>query len=341
MIPPAYSKEEARGLWVFLEQEGGRLESVALELLGKGRELANRRGVPLTALLLGYDVEGSALEATFYGADQVLVADHPLLAFYTTDAYTSVAARIILDRKPETFLLGATPNGRDLAGRLAVRLRTGLTADCTDLALESGTGLLLGEVTGFGGGVLAFIKCPAHRPQMATVRPGIFPLVDPDLTRKGKVERVPVLLSREEIRTEILERDSRGGIDVTRAKVIVAGGRGLKGDLVPLVELARLLGGEVGASRVACDLGWISRDRQIGQTGFVTRPKLAIVCGISGATQFSVGIKDAECVVAINSDPEAPIFEEADLCVVEDLFPVLEALIAEIKGPVGSKAEAR
>lgn len=332
MIPPAYSREEANGLWVFLEQEGGRLESVALELLGKGRELANRRGVPLTALLLGYDVEGSALEAIFYGANQVLVADHPLLAFYTTDAYTNVAARIILDRKPETFLLGATPNGRDLAGRLAVRLRTGLTADCTDLALESGTGLLLGEVTGFGGGIMASIKCPSHRPQMATVRPGIFPLVDPDLTRKGSVERVPVALSREEIRTEILERDHRGGVDITRAKVIVAGGRGLKGDLAPLRELARLLGGEVGASRVACDLGWISRDRQIGQTGFVTRPKLALVCGISGATQFTVGIKDAECVVAINTDPEAPIFEDADLCVVEDLFPMLERLIAEIKG---------
>jgi electron transfer flavoprotein alpha subunit len=330
MIPPAYSREEACGLWVFLEQEGGRLESVALELLGKGTGLADRRKVPLTALLLGQEVEAAAREAIFYGADHVLVADHPLLAVYTTDAYTNVAARIVLDRKPETLLLGATPNGRDLAGRLAVRLRTGLTADCTDLTLESGTGLLLGEVTGFGGGVLASIKCPAHRPQMATVRPGIFPLVDPDLTRRGRVESVPVELAVGEIRTEVLERVRHEGVDITRAKVIVAGGRGVKGDFAPLLELARLLGGQVGASRVACDLGWISRDRQIGQTGFVTRPKLAIVCGISGATQFTVGIKDAECVVAINSDPAAPIFEEADLCVVEDLFPVLERLIAEI-----------
>jgi len=330
VIPPAYGPEAASGLWVYLEQEGGRLESVALELIGKGRELAARKGTPLTGLLLGAEVHEAARAAIAYGAEHVLLADHQLLATYTTDAYTNVAARIILDRRPETLLLGATPSGRDLAGRLAVRLRTGLTADCTGLALEAGTGLLLGEVTGFGGGVRASIKCAHHRPQMATVRPGIFPLVDPDLMRKGSVEHVPVALSREEIRTEILERDLREGVDITRARVIVAGGRGAKGDFAPLLELARLLGGEVGASRVACDLGWISRDRQIGQTGFVTRPELAIVCGVSGATQFTVGIKDAGCVVAINGDPDAPIFEEADLCIVDDLFPVLEALIAEI-----------
>jgi electron transfer flavoprotein alpha subunit len=331
MIPPAYSKEEARGLCVFLEQEGGRLESVALELLGKGRELADRQRVPLTGLLLGHGVEAAALEAIFYGADHVLVADHPLLGVHTADAYTNVVSRLVLDRKPETLLIGATPNGRDLAGRLAVRLRTGLTADCTDLTLESGTGLLLGEVTGFGGGVMASVKCAHHRPQMATVRPGIFPLVDPDLTRRGRVENVPVSLAPEEIRTEVLERVRREGVDTTRAKVIVAGGRGVKGDFAPLFELAQLLGGEVGASRVACDLGWISRDRQIGQTGFVTRPRVAFVCGVSGATQFTVGVKDAELVIAINADPEAPIFEEADLCIVDNLFPVLEGLIVEIK----------
>lgn len=331
MIPPAYGSEVARGLWVYLEQEGGRLESVALELLGKGRELAEARGVPLTGLLLGHEVHDAARVAIAHGASHVLAADHPLLATYTTDAYTNVAARIILDRKPETLLLGATPNGRDLAGRLAVRLRTGLTADCTGLALEEGSELLLGDVTGFGGGIMASIKCAAHRPQMATVRPGIFPPPPCDPMRAGAVEQVPVELSPEQVRTEILERVSHEGVDITRAKVIVAGGRGVKGDFAPLEELARLLGGEVGASRVACDLGWIGRDRQIGQTGFVTRPKLAIVCGISGATQFTVGIKDAECIVAINSDPEASIFEEADLCVVDDLFTVVEALITELR----------
>lgn len=330
MIPPAYGPEVASGLWVYLEQERGRLESVALELLGKGRELAAERRTALTGLLLGHEVHDAARVAIAHGADHVVVADHPLLTTYTTDAYTKVTARLILDGKPETLLLAATPNGRDLAGRLAVRLTTGLIADCTNLAFEAGTGLLVGEVTGFGGGVLASIKCTHHRPQMATVRPGIFPPPTPDAARNGAIERVPVELSREEIRTEVLEQVRREGVDITRARIIVAGGRGVKGDFAPLVELARLLGGEVGASRVACDLGWIGRERQIGQTGFVTRPKLAIVCGISGATQFTVGIKDAECVVAINSDPEAPIFEEADICIVDDLFPVVEGLIAEL-----------
>ncbi|MBI2153603.1 MAG: electron transfer flavoprotein subunit alpha/FixB family protein [Candidatus Rokubacteria bacterium] len=330
-MPSAYSPEAARGLWVFLEQEGGQLEGVALELLGKGRELAQARGVPLTGLLLGQGVEGAARQAIAHGADHVLVAEDPLLAPYTTDAYANVATQIVLDRKPETLLLGATPNGRDLAGRLAVRLRTGLTADCTGLAWEGDTGLLLGEVSGFGGGVMASIKCARHRPQMATVRPGIFPLPSPDPERAGRIELVPVSLEAGEIRTEILERVRHEGVDITRAKVLVAGGRGVKGDFGPLTEFARLLGGEVGASRIACDLGWIGRDRQIGQTGFVTRPKLVVVCGISGATQFTVGIKAAGLIVAINSDPEAPIFEEADLCVVDDLFPILEALIAELK----------
>jgi len=331
MIPSAYFPAEASGLWVFLEQEAGKLESVALELLGKGRELADARGLPLTGLLLGHGVEHAALEAIAHGADHVLIADHALLDTYTTDGYTKVACQAILDRKPETLLLGATPNGRDLAGRLAVRLKTGLTADCTNLAFQEGTDLLVGEVTGFGGGVLASIKCAHHRPQMATVRPGIFPLPSPDPTRTGRIEWFSVTLSPGEIRTEILERVRHEGVDITRARVIVAGGRGVKGDFAPLTELARLLGGEVGASRVACDLGWIGRDRQIGQTGFVTRPKVALVCGISGATQFTVGIKDAELIIAINSDPEASIFEEADLCIVDDLFPVLEALIAELR----------
>lgn len=331
MIPSAYPPDDARGLWVFLEQEGGRLEGVALELLGKGRGLAEARGVPLTGLLLGHGVEAAAREAIAHGANEVLVADDPLLAVYTTDAYTNVVARLVLERKPETLLLGATPNGRDLAGRLAVRLKTGLTADCTGLAWEDGTSLLLGEVTGFGGGVMASIKCARHRPQMATIRPGIFPLPTPDRERAGRIELLPVALDAGQLRTEILERVRHEGVDITRAKVVVAGGRGVKGDFGPLQELARLLGGEVGASRVACDLGWIGRGRQIGQTGFVTRPKLALVCGISGATQFTVGVKDAGLIVAINSDPEAPMFEEADLCVVDDLFPVLEALIAELK----------
>lgn len=331
MIPPAYPPELASGLWVFLEQEEGRIESVALELLGKGRELADRRRLPLTGLLLGDNLEQAVLQAKAHGADRVLAAHSPHLEPFRADAYTSAAAQLILDHKPETLLLGATPYGRDLAGRLAVRLRTGLIADCTGLDWEPKTGLLLGQVTGFGGGVMASIKCPHHRPQVATVRPGIFRSV-PEAGRGGEIEFVPISLQVSDMRTEVLERVRHHAPDITGAEVLVVGGRGVEGDFRPLRELATLLGGQVGASRVACDLGWIDRHCQVGQTGSAVRPKLALVCGVSGATQFTVGIKSSGYVVAVNSDPEAPIFEEADLCIVDDLFPIVEGLIAELRG---------
>ncbi len=188
----------------------------------------------------------------------MLVAEHALLGLYTTDGYTKVATEIILDRKPDILLMGATPNGRDLAGRLAVRLRTGLTADCTDLRLEE-EGLLSGQVTGFGGGVLAYIKCPNHRPQMFTVRPGVFSAPAPNTSRKGKVTSVPVELSEDDVKVQVLEHVIGEGVDITRADVIVAAGRGCRGDFSLVQELAGLLGGEVGWSRVPVDEGWVSR----------------------------------------------------------------------------------
>ena len=212
-----------------------------------------------------------------------------------------------------------------------MRLRTGLTADCTDLKLEEDTGLLVGEVTGFGGGILAHIKCPDNRPQMATVRPGVFAVPEPDGARQGKVGSVPVNLAKEDIKVQVLEHVDGQGVDITRAQVLVAAGRGCQGDLALVNELARLLDGEVGVSRVPVDEGWASRDRMIGQTGYVTRPKLAIVCGISGAFQFSVGIEKAETIVAINTDAEAPIFEQADYCIIDDMFDVLPPLIEAVK----------
>ena len=331
MTQPLYGADEARGLWVYLEQDGGRLEGVSLELLAKGRELADGARSDLTGVLLGEGVKRLAAEAIAHGADRVLVADDSRLACYRTEPYARVVASLVEERKPDIFLLGATLNGRDLAGRLAVRLRTGLTADCTDLGLEEGTGLLLGEVTGFGGGILATIKCEAHRPQMATVRPGVFAANQPGAPRRGRTERVAVELEPEDLRVEVLERVTTAGADITGAKVVVAGGRGTRGDFSLVEELARLLGGEVGATRVAVDEGWIERERQIGQTGFVTRPQLAILCGISGAFQFIVGVEKAETVIAINSDREAEVFEHADYAVIDDLFRVLPPLIGEIK----------
>jgi electron transfer flavoprotein alpha subunit len=333
MAKSLYDAKDASGIWVYLEQDQGKLESVSLELLGKARQLADPAKLKVTGLLLGDKVAGLAQEAIAAGANEVLVAEHPLLRQYTTDGYTKTATQIIVERKPDILLLGATPNGRDLAGRIAVRVRTGLTADCTNLALEEG--LLSGEVTGFGGGVLAYIKCPDHRPQMCTVRPGVFSAPAPKTSRKGKVTSVPVELSEDEVKVQVLEHVIGEGVDITRADVIVAAGRGCRGDFALVQKLAGLLGGEVGWSRVPVDEGWVSRDCMIGQTGYVTRPKLAIVCGISGAFQFTVGIEKAETIVAINMDEDAPIFEQADYCVVDDMFRVLPPLIEAIKSAQG------
>ena len=336
MIEPCYGPQEARGLWVHLEHEDGRLVGVSMELLGRARLLADQRREPLTGVLLGQEIEPLAAEAIACGADVVLLAEHPQLDPYTTDPQAKVMAGLVLEHQPDVFLLGATPNGRDLAGRLAVRLRTGLTADCTDLTIDEGSGLLVGEVTGFGQGILATIQCPKHRPQMATVRPGVFTRPLPDPSRQGEIRRLAVELTEADQRVRVLRRTTSKGADITQAERLVIGGRGVQGDFALLRRLARALNGDIGASRVAVDQGWVGHDRMIGQTGSVTRPKLAIVCGVSGAMQFTVGIQDAETVVAINSDPEAAIFEAADYCIVDDVAQVLPPLIAALSERPGN-----
>jgi electron transfer flavoprotein alpha subunit len=300
MVASLYNiAEERKAIWIFLEQEGDNLEGVSLELLAKGRAVANEIGWRLVGLLIGKDVNELAKTAVAHGADEVLLVDHPSLEVFTIDAYAHITFRALMEHKPSVFLLGATPNGRDLAGRLAVRLRTGLNADCTDLRISPESGVLVSEVSGFGGGVLALIEMQNHRPQMATVRPGVFPPGEPDPERKGEM--------------------------------LVAGGRGIDGDFDMMRELARLLGGDIGATRPPVDEGHIERERQIGQTGVVCRPKVAICCGISGAFHFVVGIQDADMVIAINSDPEAPIFDFADYCVVGDVHRVVPALITALQ----------
>ena len=331
MIEPLYRPEEASGLWVYMERRDGHLEGVSLELLRHGRKLAAEMGVEVTAVLLGDAARPLAEEAIACGADTVLLAEHSLLEPYTTDPYAKAITELVLQRRPDIFLLGATANGRDLAGRLAVRLRTGLTADCTDLAIDQQSGLLLGEVTGFGHGILATIQCPRHRPQMATVRPGVFPRPVAEPSRTGTVKRVRVRLSKQEQRVQVRRQSSKGGVDITQAERLIVGGRGVQGDFALLRRLARALRAEVGATRVAVDQGWVREDRMIGQTGSVTRPKLAIVCGASGAMQFTVGIQDSETLIAINSDPDAAIFEVADYCVAEDVFQVLPPLIEALE----------
>ncbi|MDR7415449.1 MAG: electron transfer flavoprotein subunit alpha/FixB family protein [Armatimonadota bacterium] len=328
MVKSLYSPEEARGLWVYLEQTDGRPSGVSLELLGKARSLAQERAVKLTGVVLGDGVEPLAHESVRYGADEVLLVDHPHLHLYRSDVYTDVLFHLVATHRPDILLLGATPNGRDLAARLAARLRTGLVADCVDLRIDPETGHLLGITAGFGGGILATIQCPRHRPQMATVRPGVFPRPTPE-PRTGTVRRVEVPVG--ESRIEVLERCVGTEEDLTTARILVVGGGGTRGDFRPLRELADLLGGRLGATRVAVDAGWAPREWQIGQTGCVTRPKLAVVCGASGAMQFTVGIEAAETVVAINLDEEAPIFEHADYGIVDDLFAFLPVFLEELR----------
>ncbi len=327
MVSSLYSPEQENNeIWVFLEQEEGSLQHVSLELLSKGRQMADEMGWPLCGLLLGNQVELLANQAFTHGAERVWLCEHPLLEQFTVDAYAHAAFQAVKQGKPSVFLAGATPNGRDLAARLAVRLRTGLNADCTDLRITAPEGLMISEVSGFGGGVLALIGMRNHRPQMTTVRPGVFQVSEESGSKTGEIIRVPVELSADMIRTRILERKSSGGIDLTRTPVLVAGGRGVGADFSELEKLAGILNGEVGATRPAVDMGYIERERQIGQTGVVCSPKIAICCGISGAFHFVVGIEKAGTVISINSDPEAPIFDYSDYCVVGDYHKVLPAL---------------
>lgn len=332
MVASVYNvSEENKAIWIYLEHKKGKLAGVSLELLSKGRQLANQCGWPLVGLLLGHEIRALVEEAFAYSADEVWLADHPLLELFTVEAHAHAVFNAILQGKPSILLFGATPNGRDLAGRLAVRLRTGLNADCTDLRLDLKRGVLISEVTGFGGGVLALLEMPRHRPQMATARPGVFQTRQASSKQEGKIVEIPLKLEPGMIRTRILEQITGEGVDLTQAPVLVCGGRGIEGNFAMLEELARLCEGEVGATRPPVDEGHIERERQIGQTGVIGHPKLAFACGISGAFHFVVGIQDAETVVAINSDPEAPIFEFSDYCLVGDAAKIVPALIEELK----------
>jgi electron transfer flavoprotein alpha subunit len=332
MITSLYSKDtETKDICIFLEQRRSSLAPVSLELLSKGRELASDTGWTLTGLLLGYEVGSAASEAFEYGADRVILIDNPKLELFTVDAYTYVAYQIMEVYRPTIFLLGATMNGRDLAGRLAVRLRTGLNADCSGLQIDANEGQLVCEVSGFGGGILALIEMQEHRPQMATVRPGVFLPSKLLKEKRDQVIRPLIEIPDEIIRTRVIERVIGEGVDLGQASVVVAGGRGVEGNFEMLEELAQLLDGDYGATRPPVDDGFVERERQIGQTGVVCRPDLTIVCGISGAFHFVVGIQESGTIIAVNSDRDAPIFDYADYCVVGDLNEILPSLIRALR----------
>lgn len=323
-----------KGVWVFAEQREGELQKVSLELLGEGRRQADKLGVKLTALLLGSNVEGLTKTLAEHGADEVLVADNALLEHYTTDAYTKVICDLVNERKPGILFVGATFIGRDLGPRIAARLNTGLTADCTSIDVEVETGDLLATRPAFGGNLMATIACPAHRPQMATVRPGVFAKVESD-GANCKVEKVNVELTDADVRTKVLEtvKTAKDIVDISEAKVIVAGGRGVgsKENFALLEELAKVLGGTVAGSRAAVEKGWIENAYQVGQTGKTVKPSIYIACGISGAIQHVAGMQDSDMIIAVNKDETAPIMKVADYAIVGDIKKVLPELIAQAK----------
>jgi electron transfer flavoprotein alpha subunit len=332
-----------RNVWVWIEQEEGKINAVSLELLGKGHELAQQLGSPVWALLFGHPVEELAESLAQHGADRVLVAHHPELAIYRTLPYTRIAARLVEQYQPYIFLIGATPVGRDLAPRIASATGVGLTADCTDLQIGDYTSrkenktyhdLLYQIRPAFGGNIIATIVNPHTRPQMATVREGVMRPMAPDPGRTATVERVAVELQPEDLALQVLSRQVRQPtVHLKDAPVIVAGGAGVSSaeefDLIR--ELANLLGGEVGASRAAVDAGFISREHQVGQTGTTVHPRLYIAAGISGAVQHRAGMDQSNKIIAINTDPNAPIFQVADYKIIGDLNEVLPLLIRALR----------
>lgn len=323
-----------QGVWVWIEQFQGQACPVSWEMLGKGRELADALSTSLTACALGDGVEGIAEEAITHGADRVFLIDHPSLSVCRTRPYAGCLVHLAQAHKPGIFLLGASSRGRDLAGAVATELHTGLTADCTGLDIDPETGLLRQTRPAFGGNIMATIVCPYHRPQMATVRHRVFEMPQPDPARQGQIIRQEPLLGEDEIATKVVEfLLQEGEVNIAEANVIVAGGAGVGGSegFEPLRELAEVLGGAVGASRSAVDEGWIPYAHQVGQTGRTVRPDLYIACGISGAIQHLAGMRTSKVIVAVNRDPEAPIFDVAHYGIVGDLFQVLPALMEALR----------
>ena len=325
-----------KDLWVFVEtNEDGTAKNVGIELLTPGKMMAGKQGGALVAVVIGNNVDEAVKAASEHGADKVIVVEGPEYAHYTTDAYAIALCALVEKYGPTSMLIGATNNGRDLGPRVSCRLHTGLTADCTALDIDEESGNVAWTRPAFGGNLMATILCPDHRPQIGTVRPGVFKKSDAG-EAKAEIIKEDIHVDAKDIRTQVLEliKEADGeNVDLEGADIIVSGGRGVGGPegFEPVKALADVLGGVVGASRAAVDAGWIAHAHQVGQTGKTVGPKLYIACGISGAIQHLAGMSGSDVVVAINKDPEAPIFDVADYGVVGNLFEVLPVLTEEIK----------
>ena len=330
--PKGANLKDFKDIWVFAEQRHGKVQDVAFELLSTGRRLAGERGCKLAAVVLGHGVTESAKSLIEGGADKVYVVDLPELAEYEADVYTDALHQLVAKYKPEVILAGATAIGRAFFAKVAVRARTGLTADCTALSIDKETYLLHQTRPAFGGNIMATIMTPNHRPQMATVRPKVFKMAPPDPKRSGEtlVEALKLVSATTKIvRTE----KDLSGVNIADAEILVSGGRGLKKaeNMALLEKLAGLIGGTVAVSRACVDAGWTTAARQVGQTGKTVCPKIYIAIGISGAIQHLEGMRSSDTIIAINSDPNAAIFGVADLGIVGDLFDIVPKLIEALE----------
>jgi electron transfer flavoprotein alpha subunit len=327
--------EGYKDFWVWIETYEGVARNVGLELLNPGRRMADAVGMSLVAVVIGHNALSAAEAAIRHGADRVILADDQAFSIYNVESYTAALYSLVRKYKPDTVLFGASSTGRDFAPRLACRVKTGLTADCTGLEVNAETGNVQWTRPAFGGNLMAVIECPNTRPQMGTVRPGVFKKSPPDESRTGEIvrERIECLPIPRTRLVECLGDDDEAKVNLEDAEIIVSGGRGLgKPENFSLIRsLADVMGGEVGSSRAAVDAGWISHAHQVGQTGKTVGPRLYMACGISGAIQHLAGMSSSDTIVAINKDPEAPIFSVADFGIVGNLLDVVPALTKEIK----------
>ncbi|WAW15136.1 acryloyl-CoA reductase electron transfer subunit beta [Peptostreptococcus equinus] len=354
--------EEFKDIWVFCEQRHGKMMNTNFELISEGRKLADERGSNLIGVILGHNIEHLAKELGGYGADKVIVCDSEELQDYTTDAYTKVFCDLVMDKKPEVVLIGASFIGRDLAPRCAARLHTGLTADCTHLDIDmnnyvdfietsstldlSKTSFKMDDINlkmtrpAFGGHLMATIICPRFRPCMSTVRPGVMKKGEfiKEKADACQIEKYPVNLSSDDLQTKVLEtiKEAKQMVDLIGAEIIVSVGRGIGKDIEKGIELAKELanafgGGVIGGSRAVIDSGWLSADHQVGQTGKTVHPKVYVALGISGAIQHKAGMQDSDLIIAINKDEKAPIFDCADYGISGDLFKIVPMMIDNIK----------
>ena len=329
------AKEDYKGVWVVAEQRRGNIHNVSFELLGKGREIADQLQVELAAVLMGDGVKGLAESLIKAGADKVYVIDDPKLKDFNDEIYTEALCAAAEQYKPEIMLTGATSVGRAYFPRASIKLNAGLTADCTGFELDTEGRNLLQVRPAFGGSLMARIITPEARPQMATARYKVFKPLDADETRKGEIIDVNAGLDSKQGRAEFLEfiEEVETTINIAEADIIVSGGRGVgsEDNFKIIREFAEAIGGAVGASRAAVDSGWIPYSHQVGQTGKTVSPKLYIACGISGAVQHMAGMQSSDTIIAINKDPEAPIFSIAKYGIVGDIFQVLPALTEKLK----------